>query len=178
MQKWAAITDAWPTSFEMQITINIKFSGPLFDGRYAALFDREILRATQDSVRLVSRNIRAKAPVGATGNLRSGIHGRTLGPLKGIIQVEGPAARYAQFAESGRRAGRWPPPEPIRRWVRKILHVPAKELRSVTFLVQRKIGQKGTKGAKFFRSTAQKSREAVQRIFERAVQRFDRAMNR
>jgi hypothetical protein len=162
----------------MQITLNFKVSGPLFDGRYATLFDREMLRATQDSIRLVSRNIRAAAPVGATGNLRSGIHGRTITPIKGVIKVEGPAARYAIFSERGRRAGRWPPPAPIRLWVRKILRPPAKELRSVTFLVQRKIGQKGTKGAKFFRSTAKKSEAAVQRIFQRAVQRFERAMNR
>lgn len=161
----------------MQVTINFKLSGPLLEGKYAAMFDREMLRATQDSVRLVSRNIRAAAPIGATGRLKAGIRGQALSPFRGIIRVEGPAEKYAQFSESGRRAGRWPPIEPIRRWVRVVLRPPQKMLESVTFLVRRKIGQEGTKGAKFFRSTAVKSEQAVQRIFDRAARRFEKAVS-
>lgn len=162
----------------MQVTLNFKLSGPLLEGKYGAMLESEMLRATQDSVRLVSRNIRAKAPIGATGNLKTGIHGRTLDPYKGIVRVEGPAERYAQFAELGRRAGRWPPVEPIRRWVRIKLRPPRKELNSVTFLVRRKIGQVGTRGARFFRSTAAQSEQAVQRIFERAVRRFEKKVSK
>lgn len=161
----------------MQITLKFKLSGPLLEGKYALIFDREMLRATQDSVRLVSRNIRAKAPVGASGNLRRGIHGKVLSPFKGVIRVEGPAEKYAEFPELGRRAGRWPPIEPIRRWVQAILHPPKKELDSVTFLVRRKIGEEGYRGKHFFRSTAAKSERAVQGIFARAVKRFEKAVS-
>jgi hypothetical protein len=161
----------------MQITLRFKFSGPLLEGRYAGILDREMLRATQDSVRLISRNIRARAPVGATRRLQMGIRGKALGPGKGVIKVEGPAAKYAQFSEAGRRPGRWPPVAPIRLWVRVILRPPRKMLDSVTFLVRRKIGQEGTRGAHFFRSAAAKSREQVQRIFERAMNRFAKAVS-
>lgn len=160
----------------MQVTLRFKLSGPLLEGKYAAMFDREMLRATQESVKLVAGRIRAKSPMGATKKLKTGIRGRALSPFRGVIKVEGPAAKYAEFRELGRRAGRWPPVEPIRKWVRVILRPPRRELDKVTFLVRRKIGEEGYKGAHFFRSTAAKSEKDVQRIFDRAVRRFERAV--
>lgn len=61
------------------------------------------------------------------------------------------AKDYWKYVEEGRRAGKWPPKEPILKWikVKKILPQPDKDgnlptPESLAFLIQRAIGKKGT----------------------------------
>lgn len=48
------------------------------------------------------------------------------------------------FLEFGRRPGTWPPRDVIEAWVRRKLKVSDKEVKSVAYLVARKIKEKGT----------------------------------
>jgi len=48
------------------------------------------------------------------------------------------------FLEFGRRAGTMPPVDAIEGWVRRKLNVEDKDVRSVAFLIARKIKEKGT----------------------------------
>jgi hypothetical protein len=48
------------------------------------------------------------------------------------------------FLEFGRRAGTYPPKDIIEAWVRRKLNVDDKDVKSVAFLISRKIFEKGT----------------------------------
>jgi len=58
-------------------------------------------------------------------------------------------AGSAQWVEFGRRAGKWPPRQPIEDWVKKRGIASGKDIKSRAFLIQRKIGLKGTRKQPF-----------------------------
>lgn len=84
------------------------------------------------------------------GILRAGWATEMFGIPAGVL-FEGKvvnATLYGEPVEVGRRPGKWPPRGPIELWVIRKLGKPAgEESRSVAFLIARKIGMKGTKGA-------------------------------
>lgn len=66
----------------------------------------------------------------------------------------GGASLYAQFVEYGRGAGKFPPVEAMRTWVKRVLRVKGvKEINSVAYLVGRKIAQNGTKAQMYNKAT-------------------------
>lgn len=67
---------------------------------------------------------------------------------------------YAAAADTGRKAGKQPPIDPILRWVKHRGLLPKKRLkdnaqsqRSLAYQIARKIGKKGTKGHNFWHPT-------------------------
>lgn len=86
----------------------------------------------------------------ATGNLINSISTKVkVGSDYYIVTFK--AKDYWKWVEEGRRAGKWPPKEPILKWikVKKILPQPDKDgnlptPESLAFLIQRTIGKKGT----------------------------------
>ena len=68
---------------------------------------------------------------------------------------------YAVFVEYGRRAGKFPPIDFIRQWVKKKFQIPENEAKSIGFLIARKIAKKGTKPHPFFGPAVEKNQKAV-----------------
>lgn len=148
--------------------------------------EEEMTRAMQESGMLLTTMTAARTPVNY-GLLRAAIgwpQGFELQPgglidgLRGIIGasnvrgVEGQAAStYVEYVENGTRP-HWAPIQPLKLWaLRKFGD------ETVAYAVQRKIAQRGTKGAHMFRRAWNEGgQERVRKIWglvlERALSRF------
>lgn len=81
----------------------------------------------------------------------------------------GGASLYVEFVEHGRRPGKFPPIDPIRKWVRRVLGITgAAQIRSVAYLVGRKIAQRGTPAQLFTAKTVEKE-EAMTKMYMKAA---------
>ncbi len=132
------------------------------------------------------RSLAKKNAPKASGNLRSSIvETFSNGGLAADVSMNNPD-HYAQWVEGfhhdyrlGRAPGRWPPPEPIRRWV--ILRGLARKWdmseASAVFLVRRKIGRKGTPAQPFmkpaFEKVAPEFQKKMQTVFSEAVRQIE-----
>lgn len=93
-----------------------------------------------------------------------------------LILVVGAGARHAEYLHFGTRP-HWPPPEPIREWVRKKLAVEASEVNSVAFLISRKIATDGTKAYPFLDDALKKHQTHFARRLENAYfSEFNRSL--
>lgn len=134
------------------------------------------------------REIAVKTPVGVTGHTRQGIHGRVIDPLHGEIGIQGPASRYGDFVESGRRPGKFPPPDPISLWLRRTakgrafvaavkerygIKTDSAALKQATFLKQRGIARRGTPGAFMFKESLRAVGAAADKYFKEAVKKIE-----
>lgn len=63
--------------------------------------------------------------------------------VKATAASSGGRVDYLFFIDRGRAAGRMPPREVLRQWIRRKLGVPESELSHVEYLVRRKIGRRG-----------------------------------
>jgi hypothetical protein len=75
-------------------------------------------------------------------------------------------AKYSEDVERGTEPGRWPNRDDITRWVRLKIKPPQKRLKSVAYLVGRKIYKEGTKPQPFFEPAVKKYK---QRYFNRVA---------
>ena len=156
--------------------IEIKTRGPVFDGRFNGIMDKEYRGAMTDSIYKLENEIAKNTPVGVTGILRAGIQGRVVSPYRGRVGVVGAAAKYGDIRERGRRPGpvSREGQESIALWVKRKLQIRnEKELKSVAYLVTRKIRKKGYKGAFMFKNAEKKLRGWVIRRFEIATKRLE-----
>jgi len=110
------------------------------------------IRKAAVSTRKKARQLSPKA----SGNLRKAIEVRI--ESQGLVGIVDATAFYSRWVEGidsdglfGRRPGRWPPVEPIRRWVelKGLGRKWDKSEARVTFLVRKKIGEKGTPAQPF-----------------------------
>lgn len=108
-----------------------------FQGENRAIYN-EVLEAT-------AADLRARSPVGATSELKSGwtviAARRAIGSLRASIVNRAPGAR---FRIVGRGPGKMPPREPIEKWVVAKGGGSAAERRSRVYLIRRKIAREGT----------------------------------
>lgn len=77
---------------------------------------------------------------------------------------------YAYFVEFGRKAGKWPPFEAIYQWVR-VTHLTSdpNEEKSLAFLIQRSIGQNGTKPHPFLRPAYEKNKPLIINVLKKGA---------
>lgn len=169
--------------------------------QFNQVLQRELVLAMEQSVRLVSAEVSRLTPVGVTGDLARGITGtvrvRTEMGSPSIRGLVFPQAIYAIYVEEGTKGPRKAPPRgPIEQWVRRKLGPSLKAatgrktrrkggkafkgsleetVRSVTFLVQRKIAVRGTRARRMFRKGSRAAEPRVRRIFQ---QHIDRAVRR
>jgi hypothetical protein len=87
-----------------------------------------------------------------------------------------PTAGHSWYVERGRNPGKWPPEEAIELWVRRKLGLSDdQEVKSVTFLVRRAIGEMGTikrfgyKGGEIIKETVTQGRRQVEQVWEKTV---------
>lgn len=121
----------------------------------------------------------------AFGFLRNSIQGsvielRTEGAIIGRLQS---SLQYALYVETGTRPRREigakaPPAGPITLWARRKLQLSGDELERAVFLIQRKIYNRGTKGARMFELGWQESEPRVERLFDAALDKIAAAIER
>lgn len=121
-----------------------------------------------------------EAPVGVDGVLRASGHVERPQMNTTGWQVRlgygGASKGYAQVVHDGRTPGKKAPPaRALEPWVKKKMAVPQDEVRSVAFLVARKIGLKGTKPTKFLERPLM---EAVPGMAGRMAARIRRSLER
>lgn len=59
---------------------------------------------------------------------------------------------YLKYFDEGRPAGKFPPIKKLQEWVRRNIHPQEKQVKSLAYLVGRKISLKGYKGKNIFRN--------------------------
>lgn len=113
---------------------------------------------------LMERLVKEETPLGATKLLRGSIFSEPRGtPVREVLVAS--TQLYAPIVERGRQPGKFPPPGPIMLWVSRKLHPTSdKQLRGLTFLVQRKIAEKGTSGAAMFFKGFTRGRPVLERL--------------
>lgn len=156
------------------IKIPIKFKGNAFNGQAPVIVRQEMAKAMQESLLLTETEVAKNTPV-TFGIARASINGRFISPFNGVV---GSSANYIEWVERGRRPGKFPPIDAITLWVRRKLKVDPKLLKSVGFLVARKIAKKGTKGAFMFREGEKIMRPIVLRRFRMATQRIGQRLSK
>lgn len=144
-----------------------------FRGEAIRVINHELLAAHHKSTALLETKVAENTPVNF-GTLRGGIIARVVNAFFSFVGVQGPATKYAPVVEEGRKAGgKYPPPDAITLWVKRKIKPPADELKSVSFLVGRKIAEKGTTGAKMFEKAEKSQRRKVLNIFWRHIDRAE-----
>ncbi|KKL13387.1 hypothetical protein LCGC14_2526250, partial [marine sediment metagenome] len=120
-----------------------------------------------------------------------GVTGQVLSPFEGRVGEQGPATRYIDVIEKGRRPGKFPPPDAIELWLRRTskgkafvssvkstynIKSQASALRQATFLKSRGIAQKGIRAVKMFEKTERSERRRIERFFRKAARRAERRL--
>lgn len=92
--------------------------------------------------------------------------------------LSGDPVNYGYYVEHGRRAGRRPPPIALALWVRRRLGVSdPKQLRRVTYLVGRKIAQRGIRARPFLRPAIEGSAAAVRILIASEIDKTIKELN-
>ena len=136
------------------------------------IVDDELLKAVED----LQRN----SPVGVTQELKNSweISGASIQQGEVICSITNTASNALNRLE-GRKPGRQPPSSALEEWVSKKLGVSGKRLKSVAFLVARKIGREGTQSSKrnfkqFDPVTGQPVKNSA---IDRALTRIEKKLN-
>jgi len=147
--------------------------------RAGQIIDRHTSRAMRATLDVVEESVSGETPVN-TGNLRNGwtteIHGR---PTAAFYEgkVMNPVS-YALPVETGRKPGKWPPIDAIEMWVIRKLGIAAgAESRSVAFVIARKIGESGTKGAYMMKRGFEKVKHRVDKIWAGVPDKITRELS-
>ena len=163
------------------LTIEVKVDGALMKGANAsAVVDREMNAAMHASTQHMRGLVIPKTPVGVTAMLRGGTQA-TVTSSGSDFSIDGrvfnPSA-YGLPVELGRMAGkRQPPSSALEMWVRRKLNVPENRVKSVAFLVARKIGRQGTKAVEMFAKAFEEGKGTVNGFFDRAAARVVEALS-
>ena len=136
---------------------------------------RQVRRGLLRSVAAVEGKAKQKAPVGADGQLRKSITGDVQRKGLGMVGRVGTKMKYAAAVEFGTDE-HWPPSSALERWVRLKLKVPRNKVKSVAFLIARRIAGKSPSGAKggtkpqpYLGPALIESRAFINRTLRRAV---------
>jgi len=125
----------------------------------------EVLDAMDASLSIWKTYAADETPVSsgaARQSIESVIHGQPPNFHGEVVM----GVKYGLPLERGRRPGKWPPRDAIALWVRRKLGVPEDKVQQVAFLIQRAIGQRGTKGAAMFYKAYERGYSPIMRIWE------------
>lgn len=130
--------------------VSIKIDGVKDFTKYMERVDRgtraAILRATSEAASRIQADATSAAPVGATRDLRGSIQKKVTDKV-GIVWSN---KSYAEDVEFGKKPGSWAHVGDLMYWVRQKIKPPRNKLKSVTYLINRKIFEKGTDAQPFF----------------------------
>lgn len=140
--------------------------------RYDEISDRHLRIAMNKSVVKIEGRAKKNAPVGVSSRLRNSLASEVKSMPGSIVGRVGSTLKgevYPAVIERGRKPGSMPPSSALVRWVRIRLKVPAKQAKSVAFLVARKIGRRGIMGRFFLRKAWFASKRQVDGYFSKAL---------
>ncbi len=112
---------------------------------------RELQREIDRTAIRIHKDARQAAPVDR-GILRARIM-FTKGRLAALVWSQ---AKYSLDVEQGQKPGRWPNKADLEGWVKRKINPPRKRLKSITYLVGRKIYKQGTKAQPYFEPAVRK----------------------
>lgn len=155
------------------LSIEVKVDGALFRaGDTSKIVGDELNAAMHASTQHLRGLIIPKTPVGVSGLLRK-TQASVTGEARSIEGRVFNPAPYGIVVEMGRTPGAKPPrSSDLELWVRRKLDVPENKVKSVAFLVARKIGKQGTKAVKMFASSVEEGRGTINHLFDRAAARI------
>ena len=188
------------------INFKWKWTGS-FPKEFASVVKEEFTKAMLESVKGLETEVAQGTPVGVGlgGHLRTAIRGEVLTHLRGVVAVTGASAKYGDIIEIGRRPGPISKEgvASIMLWVRRKLRPDVlaverltrratkrittkgkrggnpreRAIKSVTFLVARKIREKGFKGKFMFQKAEKKMARRIAQRFEQAKETVERLMS-
>ncbi|MCE2453353.1 MAG: HK97 gp10 family phage protein [Nitrospinae bacterium] len=127
---------------------------------------------------MLRREVIARTPIGASGNLRGSIYTEIKGVLRGVVASRTPYARYVEF---GRRAGGRMPPwregTSLYRWVAHKLGPPDGSIERVSFLVARSIARHGIPGRRMFAHAFEDNQSRIDRRIRELVDEIARRVS-
>ncbi len=139
---------------------------------YGKIANKHNRKAMKGSVISIERGARKTAPVGVAGRLRNSMASEVRERRDVIIGRVGSTMKkeiYPIVMEVGRRAGTAPPPGALDRWVRIVLGVPPKKVRSVSFLIGRRMKKRRIKGRWYLVKSYRRERPKIDKRFGKAL---------
>lgn len=144
---------------------------------FPLLSNRELVIAMNKSVSRIENNVLPFVPVDR-GTLRGSIGSdvKEISSLSIIGRVGSSLSDevYPKVMEFGREPGKkFPPMEPLEAWVRRVIlrnEEDEGKIRSVTFLIARKIAKNGIKAREFLKQGFEKSLDDVKGYFAEALE--------
>lgn len=92
-----------------------------------------------------------------------------------LITLRGSALDYWKYVDQGRRPGKMPPEVPILAWIRTKRIAPELtkrwQLRSLAYVIRRKIGREGIKGTPIFSEEGDKLSKRLEELFDTDIAR-------
>lgn len=154
----------------MELKATVTYKGPAFAGKAPEIISQELSAAMTEAVAYLEGQVKRGTPIGvygAQGGLMAGIHGEVAGKgtavIRGIVAHQSP---YGDVIEKGRTAGKGMPPEgSLLRWIQVKMGVGELEARRMEYVIRRKIGRKGFKGAAMFDKALNAGMATVTEIF-------------
>lgn len=135
--------------------VRITTKGALLDGKAPAIIQAGLDRFVTMATQFLDNEVQKRTPqgvMGYQGGLISTINSEVTG--KGTPLIKGTVfhgSKYGDVVERGRTPGKGMPPKgSLVRWLEVKLGLSTKEAQRIEFVVRRKIGIRGTKGAEMF----------------------------
>jgi hypothetical protein len=164
----------------LDLAIDVKLPDTaLFRGEGAGVVTEQLTADTEYAVNALQAAVVPATPVGANAFLRNAwgtdvrVGGTDVDVLGRVFNPMG----YALPVERGARP-HFPPVDALMAWVRRKLQVPEKLVRSVAFLVARKISRRGTSGAAMAYRAVQQATPAIQARFRAGLAAITEKLSR
>lgn len=142
-------------------------------GDPSAIIPPNLLRGITEGTLLLEGEVKIRTPIGATEATRGSIGSQiqTGGSVSTGREVKGEIGSplvQVQVLEHGRKPGKQPPSEALELWVKRKMGISdPHEIRRVSFLVARKIGEEGLDPVGMFEEALEENEGKLQRIFDR-----------
>lgn len=144
---------------------------------FPLLSNRELVTAMNKSVSRIENNVLPFVPVDRgrlRGSIGSNVQEISALSIVGRVGSSLSDEVYPQTMEFGREPGKkFPPMEPLEAWVRRVVlrnEEDEGKIRSVTFLIARKIATKGIQAREFLKKGFEKSLDDVKDYFAEALE--------
>ena len=155
----------------MNLSMSLGSMDAIFRGlQDAPEFTQKVLKATMtEAVLLVESEVKENIPR-VTGLSANSITSDVISSPAGVLGVVGSSQASVVALELGTRP-HMPPSEALEPWVKAVLGIrEPKEIKSVAFLVARKISRVGTEPKRPFAKAAAKTQGQILAMFEHAAQ--------
>lgn len=131
--------------------------------------EKELWNIGQDLEGLALDYIKRKN-ISVDGNIKESVKALVKEAIRGLRLEFGANVKHAIYVHEGTKP-HWPPHKPIRRWVKKKLNPPKKEVASIVWFIRKKIAEEGTKAKPFLGVPVRIMREEIPTRIQAAINR-------